>query len=193
MHTIEDIAELLPSRAGERIAWQNLHGAAPGYCVAKAAEQHAGFTLVLAHNTAEAQRWLDQIGLFSDGTREILHFPDWETLPYDAFSPHQDIISERLATLSRLPKIHQGVLVVPVTTSMQRLPPKSYIDGHSFALAENAKFELHAERARLEAAGYLAVDTVSSRGEFAVRGSLMDIFPMGMDNPVRIDLMDDEI
>ena len=193
MQTIEDIAELLPSRAGERIAWQNLHGAAPGYCAAKAAEQHAGFTLVLAHNTAEAQRWLDQIGLFSDGTREILHFPDWETLPYDAFSPHQDIISERLATLSRLPKIRQGVLVVPVTTSMQRLPPKSYIDGQSFALAENAKFELHAERARLEAAGYLAVDTVSSRGEFAVRGSLMDVFPMGMDNPVRIDLMDDEI
>ncbi|MEE8244836.1 MAG: transcription-repair coupling factor, partial [Pseudomonadales bacterium] len=152
----------------------------------------AGFTLVVANNTAEAERWLDQIGLFSDAVSP-LHFPDWETLPYDAFSPHQDIISERLATLSRLPKVHQGVLVVPVTTLMQRLPPKSYIDGHSFALRETERFELHEERARLEAAGYLSVDTVRGRGEYAVRGSLMDIFPMGLDNPVRIDLMDDEI
>ncbi|MCZ6656423.1 MAG: transcription-repair coupling factor [Gammaproteobacteria bacterium] len=192
MQTFADIAELLPSRAGERIAWENLHGAAPGYFAAKAAEQHGGFTLVVANNTAQAQRWLDQIGLFHSGANP-LHFPDWETLPYDAFSPHQDIISERLATLSRLPKVRQGVLVVPVTTLMQRLAPKSYIDGHSFALREAERFDLHEERGRLDAAGYLSVDTVRGRGEYAVRGSLMDIFPMGSDNPVRIDLMDDEI
>jgi transcription-repair coupling factor (superfamily II helicase) len=185
-----------PPPAGQRMSWNNLPGGAAGLAVARAAAAHQGLTLVVTHSTASAQRMLDELGFYAAGV-DLLHFPDWETLAYDAFSPHQDIISERLATLRALPGLRtsqqSSLLVVPVQTLLQRIAPRSYLDGHSLVLTTGQHFDIAAERSRLAAAGYQAVETVSGRGEYAVRGSLMDIFPMGAELPVRIDLMDNEI
>ena len=186
-------ADALAVKPGERLSWAGLADGAASYFAALAGAAQAGLTLIATNNAAAAVRCLEEVRFYAPPGLDILHFPAWETLPYDAFSPHQDIISERLATLRRLPAIEQGILVVPAATLMQRLPPRAFIDGQALSLKVGARFDLHAERARLEAAGYLAVDTVAHRGEFAVRGSLMDIFPMGLGNPVRIDLFDMEI
>ena len=183
--------------AGQRSQWLDLHAGAAGLAVATAASNHDSLTLVIARDTPSAQRWLREIGFFAPDL-ERLQFPDWETLPYDAFSPHQDIVSERLATLMSLRGFaarHPGptALVVPVQTLLSRVVPTGYVDGYAMDLATGQRFDIEAERRRLEAAGYVAVETVASRGEFAVRGSLMDIFPMGSETPVRVDLFDDEV
>ena len=109
----------------------------------------------------------------------LLGFPDWETLPYDVFSPLPELVSERLLTLHRLPDLKRGVLVVPVATLMQRLPPRDYVDGHSLVLAVGDRLDLDATRRRLERAGYSCVSQVMGHGEFAVRGSLLDCLPHG--------------
>ena len=186
-------ANAWPAKPGERCAWVGLADGAAGYYAAATAAAHPGLTLILALDAAAATRCLDELAFYGVGEAPILHLPAWETLPYDAFSPHQDIISERLATLQRLPGAHAGVLVAPVATLMQRLPPRSYLDGQALSLRVGQRFDLHEQRTRLQAAGYLAVETVTHRGEFAVRGSLMDLFPMGLAHPVRIDLLDQEI
>ncbi len=184
----------LPARAGQRLVWGNVFGAAAGYLAARAGAAHDGLTLVIANDAADATRWQDEITFFSNGgAGAILHFPDWETLPYDVFSPHPDIVAERLATLHTLGRLSRGVLVVSATALMQRLAPPQYVDGHSFVLAVGDRLDTHWERARLEAAGYAAVETVENRGEFAIRGSLFDIFPPGALNPIRIDLIDNEV
>ncbi len=129
----------------------------------------------------------------SDSGLDILPFPDWETLPYDSFSPHPEITSQRLATLHRLPQIHKGVVVVPVQTLVQRLAPLAHIVGGSFNYARGEKLDLDAEKRRLESAGYRNVPQVLDPGDFAVRGGLLDVFPMGTVTPYRIELFDDEI
>jgi len=123
----------------------------------------------------------------------VLGFPDWETLPYDVFSPLPELISERLLTLHRLPGLQRGVLVVPVATLLQRLAPRHYVDGHSLVLAVGERLDLDATRLRLERAGYQCVSQVIAHGEYAVRGSLLDVFPMGNPEPLRIDLFDQEV
>src|SRR5690606_32280429 len=122
----------------------------------------------------------------------VAQFPDWETLPYDTFSPHQDIVSERLTTLYRLPEFRHGVLVVPASTLMHRLAPPSYLLGNSLVLQVGQRLDVEAMRERLAVSGYRAVNTVYEHGEFALRGALLDIFPMGSRRPYRIDLLDDE-
>lgn len=119
--------------------------------------------------------------------------PDWETLPYDVFSPHQDIIAQRLSILYRLPTRRSGVLIVPVATLLQRLAPRAYLDSHALLLAVGERLDREGFRLRLEAAGYNAVSQVMEHGEFAVRGSLIDLFPSSAAQPCRIDLFDDEI
>jgi transcription-repair coupling factor (superfamily II helicase) len=123
----------------------------------------------------------------------VLHFPDWETLPYDRFSPHPDIVSQRLAALHRLPGLERGIVVVPVQTLMQRLAPVAYVAGGSFDVRVGQRLDLDAEKRRLEAAGYRHVPQVFDPGDFAVRGGLLDLYPMGADEPYRIELLDDEI
>jgi transcription-repair coupling factor (superfamily II helicase) len=188
-----------PPGPGQRSQWLDLHAGAASLATARAAAAHPGLTTIVARNTASAQRWLREIGFYAKDLH-VLQFPDWETLAYDAFSPHQDIVSERLATLVTLRRFAghgsataPAVLVIPVQTLLQRVVPPSYIDGYSMRLAEGQRFDIATERRRLEAAGYVAVETVTSHGEYAVRGSLMDIFPMGSETPVRVDLFDDEI
>lgn len=120
-------------------------------------------------------------------------FPDWETLPYDRFSPHQDITSERIRILHELGSQQAGVVIVPINTLLQRLPPASHINGNYFQFKQGDRFDLNAQRHLLVAAGYRQRDNVYEHGEFAVRGSILDIFPTGSEAPLRIELFDDEI
>ncbi|MGO4998602.1 transcription-repair coupling factor [Oceanisphaera sp. W20_SRM_FM3] len=120
-------------------------------------------------------------------------FPDWETLPYDQFSPHQDIISQRLETLYGVPALTRGVLIVPITTLMLRTPPRAWLEQNSLLLKTGDKLDMHGLRSRLELAGYRSVDQVLTHGEYAARGALLDLYPMGSAEPFRIDFFDDEI
>jgi len=140
-------------------------------------------------------RLREELQFFSDheASFPVVQFPDWETLPYDTFSPHHDIVSERLATLYRLPAMKSGVLVVPVTTAMVRLPPQDYLLANTFLLEPGDALNLDDIRRRLERAGYRYVSQVIEHGEFSVRGSLLDLYPMGSVVPYRIDLLDTEV
>ncbi len=175
--------------------WGGLEGAAAGLALAQAAQNYQGLSLVLTENSRQAERLRSELEFFNgSGTNiDILSFPDWETLPYDNFSPHQDIISERLLTLHRLPSLKRGVLILSVTTLLQRLPPREYMAAHSLLLKTGQHFSIADMRRALEAAGYQYVDSVYEHGEFAVRGSIMDLFPMGSKVPYRIELFDDSI
>ncbi|HEV2614782.1 MAG TPA: transcription-repair coupling factor [Gammaproteobacteria bacterium] len=137
-------------------------------------------------------RLTQEIGFFNPAL-PIFTFPDWETLPYDNFSPHQDIISERLRTLSKLPHLSNGIVLVSINSLMQKLPPKAFIDTHAFIVKIRDKINLDNLKNRFVLSGYQSVSQVLAPGEFAVRGSLFDIFPMGSETPYRIDLFDNEI
>ncbi|MDA7087789.1 transcription-repair coupling factor [Pseudomonas sp. SA3-5] len=181
----------LPATAGKQ-HWGNLPGAALSLAIAEAASAAKRFTLLLTADSQNAERLQQELSFFAPEL-PVLHFPDWETLPYDLFSPHQDIISQRISALYRLPELKHGVLVVPITTALHRLAPKRFLLGSSLVLDAGQKLDVNDMRTRLEAAGYRCVDTVYEHGEFAVRGALIDLFPMGSDQPFRIDLFDDEI
>lgn len=181
----------LPSNSAKQL-WGNLPGAAQGLVIAEAARSAKRFTLLLTDNSQSADRLKEELAFFAPEL-PVLHFPDWETLPYDVFSPHQDIISQRVATLYQLPQLQQGILVVPINTALHRLAPKSFMLDASLMLDVGQKLDVASMRSRLQASGYQAVDTVYEHGEFAVRGALLDLFPMGSNAPYRIDLFDDEI
>lgn len=181
----------LPTATG-RQHWGNLPGAAISLAIAEAASAARRFTLVLTPDTQSAERLEQEIGFFAPQL-PVLQFPDWETLPYDLFSPHQDIISQRIASLYRLPELQHGVLVVPIVTALHRLAPVSFLLGSSLVLDSGQPLKVEVMRQRLEAAGYRCVETVYEHGEFAVRGALIDLFPMGSEQPFRIDLFDNEI
>lgn len=181
----------LPSNSAKQL-WGNLPGAAQGLVIAEAARSAKRFTLLLTDNSQSADRLKEELAFFAPEL-PVLHFPDWETLPYDVFSPHQDIISQRVATLYQLPQLQQGILVVPINTALHRLAPKSFMLDASLMLDVGQKLDVASMRSRLQASGYQAVDTVYEHGEFAVRGALLDLFPMGSEAPYRIDLFDDEI
>jgi len=184
---------ILPTSQHPRVLWQGLAGAATGLYLARAAERLGRPLLVIARNAAEVARLEDELHFFAPPALPVLAFPDYETLPYDQFSPHPDIISQRLRTLSRLPGLATGIVVADLPTSLQRLPPRSFVDGHAFVLEVGADLDLEAFRARLTAAGYTSVPQVGAPGEFAIRGSLFDVFPMGSEAPLRIDLFDRQV
>lgn len=181
--------------SGNRQTWGQLHGSAIPLAISQSAYAYQGLSLVIAPDTASAHQLELDLKFFNKGNPDlpVLVLADWETLPYDTMSPHQDIISERLNTLYRLPSLTKGILVVPITTLLQRLMPVSYLLGNSLMVSIGDKIDVDQLRHNLERAGYHAVDTVYEHGEFAVRGSLIDIFPMGSQCPYRIDLFDDEI
>jgi len=184
----------LPSRAGETLRWGGLNGCSGALLIAAAAANHAGPVLTIAPDSQTALRLETELQFFTAGSDlPIGIFPDWETLPYDIFSPHQDIVSQRLATLYRLPAQQRGILIVPVATLLQRLAPRAHLDSHGFLLSVGEQLDQDEFRHRLKAAGYSCVSQVMEHGEFAVRGSLIDLFPMGSEYPFRIDLFDDEV
>lgn len=191
---VSPLAPPLPTRPGERLLWGRLYGASRALAIARAAERASGPVLVVAQDVQTTARLREELGFFLAGAkRPVLGFPDWETLPYDQFSPLPELVSERLLTLHRLPELGRGILAVPVGTLLQRLPPRAYVDGHALVLATGDRLELDAMRRRLEQAGYQCVSQVIAHGEFAVRGSLLDLFPAGSDRPFRIDLFDEEV
>ena len=185
----------LNTKPGNKQSWGNLRGSGRSLVLCQAAQDHESLTLIVTQDTETARRIESELKFFRgpDVQLPVLHLPDWETLPYDNFSPHQDIISERLQTLYQLPQTEKGILVVPVSTLMHRLPPSSFLHANSLMVKPGQRFVIDQMRLQLENAGYHCVDTVYEHGEFAVRGALMDIFPMGCKTPYRIDLFDDEV
>ncbi len=151
---------------------------------------------IVTADATDAQRLIDEMAFFAPGLRTAL-FPDWETLPYDTFSPHQDLISERLATLWRISQRSKDtgadVVVIPATTALYRLAPPSFLAGYTFHFKVKQKLDEAKLKAQLTLAGYSHVTQVVSPGEYAVRGGLIDLFPMGSPVPYRVDLFDDEI
>ncbi len=195
----------LPKSGQQRAYWRAPASAtALAWSIARAAEAHAGPLLVVARdNHAAHQLESDLRTLIGDdaalliGQRQprlpIVQFPDWETLPYDQFSPHPDIVSQRLAALHRLPALKRGIVVVPVPTLLQRLPPLRYVVGNTFDVRVGQTLDLDAEKRRLQSAGYRHVPQVLDPGDFAVRGALLDVYPMGADTPYRVELFDEAI
>ena len=183
----------LPQRPGSRLVWTGLHGSAAGLAIAESALRHSGPLLVIAHDVRAAQRLEEELRFYAPASLPVLPFPDWESLPYDAFSPHPDIVSRRLLTLSLLPDLKQGVVLLGASTLMHRLPPRGYIQAHSLLLDVGERLEPEAFRARLLQCAYQPVAQVMEPGEYAVRGGIIDIFPMGSNSPYRIDLFGDRI
>ena len=147
---------------------------------------------VVCADPLAAQRLALEIAWFAPGLR-VAPFPDWETLPYDHFSPHQDLVSERLATLYRLTRGECDVVIVASSTALYRLPPRAFLAAHTFFLTQGATLDVDALRAQLALAGYTHVTQVVSPGEFSVRGGLIDLFPMGAALPYRLDLFGNDI
>jgi transcription-repair coupling factor (superfamily II helicase) len=185
----------LPSGAGSRIRYGELHGSSDALAAAQlglALRNEKKLLVVVCASALEAQRLADEIAFFAPELN-IHFFPDWETLPYDSFSPHQDLVSERLATLYEV--MHHGcdVLLTPVATALYRLPPVQYLAAYTFFLKQGERLDLPALRSQLTLAGYSHVTQVVSPGEYSFRGGLIDLFPMGSPLPYRIDLFDDEV
>ena len=219
MHPLSPLRPLLPRRSGDRIRWEGLRGSSRSLAIAAAAREFPGLTLVIAPDAATADALRTEVAFFtgSSETEELaaplgaanggapmpvsrigepglpLVLPDWETLPYDALSPHQDIVSERLATLHAMPGASGGTLVATVATLMGRVAPRGFVEGNSLRLAEGDRLDLEVERRRLDLGGYRCVSQVMEHGEFAVRGSLLDLFPTGAERPYRIDLFDADV
>jgi len=183
----------LPHDPRQRRYWSAPHGSALALAIAAAARAHAGVVVAVTRDTHAAHTLETDLRALAGNGIEVLHFPDWETLPYDLFAPHPEIVSQRIAALYRLPTTKRGVLVVPMSTLMQRLAPRRFIGGSSLVLALKQPLDLATEQRRLEAAGYRNVPQVLEPGDFAVRGALLDIFPMGTNEPYRIELFDREI
>lgn len=189
MSQFTPLAPPLPTGVRETTYCQLPHGSAAALALARVADDAP--LLVVTPDTASAQRLESALRFYA--RTPVMPFPDWETLPYDSFSPHQDIVSARLRTLRELQEGTQGIVLVPVNTLMQRLPPRDYVAGRVLTLSTGERLDREGFRERLSRAGYRAVETVYEPGEYAMRGALIDLYPMGTDAPLRIDLFDDEI
>lgn len=148
--------------------------------------------VILASSAFEAPRLLEEIKWFNPSLNVHL-LPDWETLPYDHFSPHPDLTSERLSTLYQISQHTCDVVIIPISTALIRFAPQNYLNARTFMFKKGQKLDLEALRTQCANAGYHHVTQVISPGEFSVRGGLVDLFPMGSALPFRIDLFDDEI
>ncbi|WP_253584821.1 transcription-repair coupling factor [Aeromonas caviae] len=184
----------LPAKAGQKTTFGQLVGSSLALVAARLTREARRPVLLVTADTPSALRLEQELGfLLADQDCPVLLFPDWETLPYDSFSPHQDIISQRLETLYQLPQMRHGVLIVPISTLMLRTAPQAYLDKYSLMVTSGQRLNLQQLRGRLAQAGYVAVEQVLEHGEFAARGSLLDLFPMGSSRPYRIDFFDDEV
>ena len=182
------------NKPGMKSQWGKLYGSALTLAISNLAQQSAQFITLITSDMPSAQKLKYELSFFlKDSDLKILTLPDWETLAYDQFSPHQDIISERLATLYHLPHLKKGVLIVPLNTLMHRLMPLDYINNNTLLLDKGMTLDIAQFRRDLEKRGYLCVANVYEHGEFAVRGSIIDLYPMGSTLPYRLDLFDDEI
>ena len=174
--------------------WASQGSTAQALTIAERAISYSGISLVITATTAEASTLRTAISFFlQDSNIETKVFPDWETLPYDIFSPHQDIISDRIQILSELPTLTQAVLVLPLTSLLHQLPPTDFLASRLFDYQVDETLDRDKLHNQLTRAGYHRVETVYEHGEYAFRGSIIDIFPMGEKAPFRIDLLDNDI
>lgn len=183
----------IPKNEGEQLIWKNLHGTSIALALAAVISECKRPVLIIAPDSLYVSHLQEGIQFFSETESDLLVFPDWETLPYDHFSPHQDIISERLAALYQIPYLQNGAIITTVATLMHRLAPGHYLDGHSFLIKVGDTLNTNVLRSRLTQAGYHHVSQVREHGEFAIRGSIIDLYPMGSPTPFRMDLFDDEV
>ena len=188
---LPSLALLTLPKPGARFDLPPLAGSADALAIAQLASR-GRMLLVVTANPLDAQRLQEEIAWAVPGLR--LHLlPDWETLPYDSFSPHQDLISERLSTLYAISRGEADVVLVPASTALYRMAPPAYLAAYTFFLEQGKRLDVDQFRAQMAVAGYTHVTQVVSPGEFSVRGGLVDLFPMGSPLPYRIDLFDDEI
>jgi transcription-repair coupling factor (superfamily II helicase) len=180
------------AKAGERTLLPSYAGSSDALVLAQLANERKGLLAVLTASAGDAQRLLDELPWFAPGLKVRL-LPDWETLPYDSFSPHHDLVSERLATLYSVTRGECDVLLVPASTAAYRFAPPAYLAAYTFFLQKGETLDADAFRAQLTLAGYTHVSNVVSPGEYSIRGGLVDLYPMGSALPYRLDLFDDEI
>ncbi|PLZ03682.1 transcription-repair coupling factor [Burkholderia sp. WAC0059] len=192
------VASALPValvKPGQRFAFDGTHGSSDALLIARyreASRERAPLIAVVCASAVDAQRLAQEIPFFAPEARVRL-LPDWETLPYDTFSPHQDLVSERLATLHDLGENRCDILLVPATTALYRMPPASFLAAYTFSFSQGERLDEAKLKAQLTLAGYEHVSQVVRPGEYCVRGSLIDLFPMGSPLPYRIDLFDDQV
>lgn len=182
-----------PSRSGQITSIGRLIGASAALAAVDLWRSTERPVIVVAPEPRQADQIEAEIRYFAGDNCTLSHFVEWETLPYDSFSPHQDIVSQRLSVLSALPSQSSSIVVVSAPSLLQRLPPRKYVSARTLSLHRGQTLAREAFLDSLAAAGYLRVPLVGEHGEFAVRGALLDVFPMGSDTPVRIDFFDDEI
>ena len=180
-----------PPKPGQRLDLPPLAASADALALAQLARP-GRLLAVVAASPLEAQRLAEEIAWFDPALRVHL-LPDWETLPYDSFSPHQDLISERLATLHAVSNNECEVLIAAASTAVTRLAPAAFLAGHTFFMKKGEKLNLDKLRTQLTLGGYQHVTQVVAAGEYSVRGGLVDLFPMGTQLPYRIELFDDEV
>ncbi|HEX5787578.1 MAG TPA: transcription-repair coupling factor [Woeseiaceae bacterium] len=180
-------------KPGQPLAFGRLIGASAALAISEYAAAAARPVCVLAEDPRHADRLEAELRFFADGAFDVWHFVEWETLPWDSFSPHQDIVSQRLRVLAELPHLRRGIVVASAPALLQRLPPTDYVAARSLTLARGQRLERDTFVESLVKSGYYRVPQVREHGEFAVRGSLIDVFPMGADEPVRVDFFDEEI
>ena len=183
----------VPKSKDQAVIWTGLTGCADALALASAINDEKRLFVIITPDNQTALRLEHELAFFLPDALPILHFPDWETLPYDVFSPLSEIISERLKTLALLPEVKRGALVVSVTTLMHRLAPREHVLANSFAIKVGDHFNLELNRLKLESVGYQCVSQVYQHAEFAVRGAIVDLFPMGSKVPFRIELFDEEV
>ncbi len=193
MPLFKAIEKKLPSFAQDRKRWNGLAAGSQYIAIATAVLNYPHTSLLICQSSSHALEAESNLKAYLQGELDILAFPDWETLPWDQFSPHQDIISQRLETLSKLYQDKKALLICSAQTLMHLLPPASFVQAHSFSLRKHEKLNIELFCEKLVHSGYRHSDMVYERGEFARRGSILDLFPMGSEYPVRIELFDDEI
>ena len=182
-------------KAGQRFVFDGTHGSSDALLIARyhlAYKAQMPLLAVVCASAVDAQRLSQELAFFAPEARVRL-LPDWETLPYDSFSPHQDLVSERLATLHDLGEARCDILLVPATTALYRMPPASFMAAYTFSFSQGERLDEAKLKAQLTLAGYEHVSQVVRPGEYCVRGSLIDLFPMGSPLPYRIDLFDDQV
>src|SRR5512135_37127 len=178
-------------KPGQRLQFPVPRGSGDALLLSRLAEQ-ARPLVVLTATAQDAQRLREEISWFAPNLSVHL-LPDWETLPYDQFSPHHDLVSERLATLYQIMQRECDVVIAPLTTALYRLAPVEFLAAHTFFLKKGQKLDLDALRGQMTVAGYHHVTQVYSPGEYSVRGGLIDLFPMGSPVPYRLDLFGDDV
>jgi len=173
--------------------WGKLYGSAESLAIAEFAAENNGLCVIVAPTTSELLQLEVELQFYAGDKTTVHVLGDWETLTYDRVSPHQDIISQRIRTLYSLGDTQQGILLLTAAALMQRLPPRSFLDQHALIIKTGDTLALADFRVRLVEAGYRLVTQVEEHGEFAVRGSILDLFPMSSSKPFRVEFFDDEI